>query len=82
MARVVVDLRPLVRLERVLDGQRVQPQLVGQPGEVGGVGREEVDPHDRVLVREPFGDVGDREVLVGQHAVAVGAGSHVTHADK
>ena len=82
VARVVVDLRPLVRLDGVLDRQCVQPQLVGEPREVGLVGMEEVDPHDHALVGQALGHLGDREVLVGQHAVAVRTGAHVTHGHK
>ena len=85
VARVVVDLRPLVRLDGVLDRQCVQPQLVGEPGvfrRKSRVGVEEVDSRRPRLVGQALGHLGDREVLVGQHAVAVRTGAHVTHGHK
>ena len=78
----MVDLRSLVQLERVLDGQLVQSELVGQAVEVVAVGVHDVDPHERVVERELVGHLRQREVLGRDHAVGVGAGAHVAHDEK
>jgi len=48
--RVVVafELRPLLRLHRVLDGQRMQPQLLGEEGELLLRGLAQGNPHKGV----------------------------------
>ena len=71
---VVVELGPLVGLERVLDGQLVQAELVGQLVELVARRAAQVDPDHRVGPFEVVGDVGDREVLGLQHALAVHPG--------
>jgi hypothetical protein len=50
---------PLVRLEGVLDCQRMQVKGQGKPLRVGLAGLEQVDPDDRLPVRrEPVRHVG------------------------
>ena len=76
---VAVELGPVAAGGRVLDGQRVQRQLVGDQLEVLGVRGAEVDPDDGLgVVLEVLGDLLDGEVLVGQDAVgpAAGLGRH------
>ena len=59
VAGVVVELRPLVRSERVLDGQLVQAELGRQLVQLV-VGRAaEVDPHDGVRLLEVLRDLRD-----------------------
>ena len=48
MGGVVVELRSLVRPERILDGELVQPELVGELVELLLGRAAEVDPHHRV----------------------------------
>ena len=44
VAGVAVELGPLVLVHGVLDGQRVQPELLAQHGEVVAVGVAQVQP--------------------------------------
>jgi hypothetical protein len=46
---VALDLGPLVRLDGVLDGQRVQPELRGHGGELLLGGRVQPDPRQPAL---------------------------------
>jgi hypothetical protein len=74
---VAVQLGPLMLLDGVLDGQRVQPELLGDDLQVLLVGLAQVQPHHRVRLLEEVGDLGGREVLGLQHPLAVQPG--VTH---
>ena len=69
----MVELRTLVRAERVLDGELVQSELLGEHVQLVLRRAAEVDPHDRVVLRQVLGDVRDGEVLGLEHAVAVHA---------
>ena len=44
MTGVAVELGPLAVVQRVLDGQRMQAELLAQHGEVVAVGRVQVQP--------------------------------------
>ena len=79
MGGVVVELRPLVLAERVLDGELVQAELAGELVELVLRRSAEVDPHDRVGLLEVVGDVGDREVLGLENALAVHPGHGLAH---
>jgi hypothetical protein len=68
---VAVQLGPLMLLDGVLDGQRVQPELLGDDLQVLLVGLAQVQPHHRVRLLEEGGDLGGREVLGLQHPLAV-----------
>ena len=74
MGGVVVELGPLVGLERVLDRERVQAQLVGQLVQLVARRAAQVDPDHRVRPFQVVGDLGHREALGLQHALAVHPG--------
>ncbi|MGH9262637.1 MAG: hypothetical protein ACRD08_22500 [Acidimicrobiales bacterium] len=69
-----------MRLEGVLDRQRVQVELVGQPGEVVDRRVHEVDPDDRVRLGESLRHIREWEVLGVQDPCPVAPGAHVAHA--
>jgi hypothetical protein len=70
---VPVQLGPLVRLDGVLDGERMQPELIADLDDVLGRWRAQVDPDDGVGIGQVVGDIFDREVLLLQPSVAVAA---------
>ena len=74
MGGVMVDLRSLMRPERVLDREFVQAQLVGQRVHVFRGGRAEVDPDDGVRLLEVVGHLGDRKVLRLENTLSVHPG--------
>ena len=78
MVLVAVQLGPLVLQGGVLDGQWVQPELLGDDLQVLLVGFAQVQPHHRVGLLEVVGDLGGWEVLGLQYPLAVQPG--VTHA--
>ena len=63
MGRVAVQLGSLVRLDRVLDGERGEPELVRDLVQVVPVGEAEVGPDERVRLLQVVGDALHREVL-------------------
>ncbi len=71
---VAVELRPLVRRQRVFDRELVQAELIVELVEVFLRGGTEVHPHHRVGLLEVLGDVGDREIVGLEHTVAVHPG--------
>ena len=74
MVVVPVELGSLVLVHRVLDGQRVQAELLDQDLQVGLVRQQQVEPHDSPLDVEVIAHPGDVEALLDQLAVAVGPG--------
>jgi hypothetical protein len=80
MVLVAVQLGPLVLLDGVLDGQGVQPKLLGDDRQILLVGLAQVQPHHRVRLLEVVGDLGGREVLGFQHPLSVQP--RVTHATR
>ena len=74
MGGVVVELRALVRAERVLDRELVQAELVRQLVQLVRGGVAEVDPDDGVRTGEVVRHVREREALGLQHALAVHPG--------
>src|SRR5665213_729075 len=73
MCAVAVELRPLMLMRGVFDGECVQTELFfdfGQPLAVGGA---EIEPDEDAGVIYVLGDVGDGEVLFLQHSVAIEA---------
>ena len=79
MGGVSVDLGTLARAYGVLDGQLVQPQLHGQLMERLGRWLDEIDPDHRVPLGEIVGNVGYREGLGFEHAVAIDPRRDVAH---
>ncbi len=77
---VAVDLRALVGLQGVLDGQLVEAQLGGDLGEVVGRRMAVVDPDERARAFEMVRHRGHREALAIELAFPVAAGAHVAHA--
>jgi len=75
VGRIALELGPLVVLEGVLDRERVEAELVGDLLEVVPVGHAQVGPDDAVLLLEVVGDLLDREVLVGEDALAPDPGA-------
>ncbi len=67
----MVDLGTLVGSERVLDGELVQAELVGELVQLLLGRSAEVHPHDGVGTLQVLGDVGDRKALRLEHAFAV-----------
>ena len=51
-----LDLRALVRVHRVLDGQRVQPEDLGDVGDLLGVGLVQADPDEALLAAADLRD--------------------------
>ena len=74
MAGVVIELRPLMAAERILDRQLVEPELSLKLVDVGFGRLAVVDPHDRARHRQELGHVRDREALLDQLPVAVRPG--------
>ena len=74
VARVTLDLRPLVLPKSVLDGELVEAQLLLQLFHLLGRRRAVVHPHDRVGAFEVVGDVRDGEVLGFEDSLAVHPG--------
>ena len=72
MAGVVIELRPLVAAEGVLDRQLVEPELGLDLVDVRFSRLAVVDPHDRSGHRQELGHVRDREALFEELAVAIG----------
>jgi len=68
---VAVELGPLAVVQRVLDGQRMQAELLAQHGEVVAVGAVQVQPDGDGLIGQVLADVGDRESLELEPAVPV-----------
>ena len=73
MAGVAVELRSLASTGGVLDGERVQPELVRYKLKVLEIWTAQIHPHHRGLVLEVFGYVVQREILVSEDPVAVTA---------
>ena len=63
MAAVSVELGPLALVDRILDGQRVQAELLAQHIQVLVVGIAQVEPDGDGLVAQVVADLGDREAL-------------------
>lgn len=63
---VEVEFGALSRVDRVFDGELVQSELAGHHTQVVDVGSAQIDPDHCVWLREVFGHVGEREVLVGE----------------
>ena len=78
MRRVVVELRPLVRVDGVLHRERVQAEFLADRGKILFARLAQVEPDDRVLLGEVVGHLLDRETLVDKVAVAVTAGQRHT----
>ena len=68
---VAVQLWPLVLVDRILDGQGVQPELLRHRRQVVLVRDAQVQPDNRAGFGETVGDIGDREALGLQDTVAV-----------
>ena len=68
---VPVQFGPLMALDGVLDRERVQPELLGQDGQVSVVGVVQVEPDRHPLLPEELTDLGDSEALHLQRSVAV-----------
>src|SRR5688572_14718899 len=71
---VVIEFGSLMLAERVLNGQLVESELLGEHVQLVLRGRAHVDPNDCVGFGEEVGDVRDRKVLGLDHPVAVHAG--------
>jgi hypothetical protein len=71
---VGVELGPMVGLEGVLHRERVQAELVGQLVQLVDRRPAQVDPDHRARPLQVVGDVGDREALGLQDALAVHPG--------
>ena len=71
MIGVAVQFGPLVALDGVLDRERVQPELLGQDGQVSVVGVVQVQPDRHPLLPEELADLGDREAVHLQRSLAV-----------
>ena len=76
----MIELRALVRAERVLDRELVQAELGGELVELLLRRAAEVDPHHRVGLLEVVRHVGDGKVLRLQHAVSVHPSAGLAHA--
>ena len=76
---VVVELGSLMRAERVLDGQLVEAELVGELVELLLRRTAQVDPHHGVGFGEVVGHLCDREVLGLEHPVAIHACVDAVH---
>ncbi len=75
MIAVAVELGALAFVHRVLDGQRVQAELVAEHREVLPVGVTQIQPdHDR-LVLQVLADVGDGKALADKRPVPVEPGA-------
>jgi hypothetical protein len=72
---IVVELGALGLVQGVLDGQLVQPELGVDHVEVAWRGSAQVQPNHRRRIAHVLGDVGDREVLQQEGAVAVQPGT-------
>ena len=72
---VAVQLGSLPGGEGVGDGEAVQAELVGDHGEVIGIGRAQVHPYDDVVLADVLGHVLDGEVLALEDA-ARGTGEY------
>ena len=59
---VLLELRPLVGTERILDGEVVQPERLLQGSEELLVWLLEADPHELVRLAKDVADLGDRDV--------------------
>ena len=71
MIGVAVQFGSLVALDGVLDRERVQPELVGEDGQLGVVGIVQVEPDRHPLLPEELADLGDREAVHLQRSLAV-----------
>ena len=71
-----------MRLEGVLDRQRVKVELAGQPGEAVDRRVHEVEPDDRFGVGESLGHIREGEVLGVEDPCPVAPGAHVAHAHR
>jgi hypothetical protein len=75
MTRVAVQFGPLMVMHRVLDGQRVQAELLLQDLQVVEVGGEQVEPdHGVRMVPQPGRDQVDAESFVDHLPGLVEAG--------
>lgn len=68
---VALQLRPLVRLDGVLDGQRVQPELARDTGEFGFRRLMQADPHEAPVAPHLAHRLVRGERPVGRDAGAV-----------
>ena len=75
VAAVAVQLRPLALVDRVLDGQRMQAELLAQHIQVVAVGVAQVQPDGDGRVVNVVADVGDREALEFEMSVPVEPGA-------
>ena len=73
---VAVHLRSLVGVHRVLDGQFVQAEQLGDDGHLVGVGLVQADPDEAAALGADPGDRRDRVVALG-HPIAVDVGGAV-----
>lgn len=75
MVAVVVEFGPFVCLDGVLDGERMQPELPGEGGQVVCRRRVQIDPDDGARVGpEPGAGLVDAEALGRQPTIDVKAG--------
>src|SRR5262249_27468125 len=77
MAGVAVKLGPLAVVQRVLDRQRVQPELLAEHTEIVAVRVAQVEPDGDRLIGQVIADVGDREALERQPPVPVQPGTRL-----
>jgi hypothetical protein len=75
---VAVELRALMRADRILDRQRVQLQLLGNRRELRLGWVAIVQPHACTLILEVLGNVLDRKIL--EHELALAVQSSARHA--
>jgi hypothetical protein len=61
MVVVAIQLRTFVVVYRVFDGQLVQPELLGEDGEVVDLWVVEIQPDRGVALRQPLFDLSRRE---------------------
>ena len=75
VAAVAVELWTLALVARVLDGQRVQAELLAQHSQVVLVGIAQVEPDRDALVVQVVADISDREALEFELPVPVEPGA-------
>jgi hypothetical protein len=75
VALVAVKLRALMFLHGLLDGQRMQPELLAQHGQVAVVRVTQVQPDGDRLIGQVITDLGDGETLELEPAVPVKPGA-------
>src|SRR5204863_785616 len=71
VAVVHLELGPLVAMARVVDGERVQGELLLQELEVAVIRVRDVEPHARALLHDEVGGARRIERLLLEHALAI-----------